>query len=458
MIDIAIAAMMALALLPSPQTPAAAATAARAVVARLYQEFAAEAVIDTPELSIADLFGRPRAALARYLDEPLVALVMADRACSQRTQEVCNLDFAPIWDSQDPVGVTVTIDEPRDPARVPVELHYPKEPARRLTYVMVKTPAGWRIHDIEYDSHESLVAMLRKKGGQMGVTTPEGPARREIHTVAREAGALPDRWTPATPGCDGVPPFHVHEYTPTFFILRQSGCTNFEKPFLYLILGTKEALLVDTGAKGADVSAAVDDVLRRHAASQHATELPLLVVHSHGHSDHVAADASFRHRPATRVIEGKVDAVSSFFSIPDWPSGTAGYDLGERVLDVVPIPGHEPASIAIYDRRTGILLTGDTLYPGRLYVRDEAAFRASIDRLVEFTATREVAHVLGAHIENTRTPFVDYPEGTTYQPDEHPLELGRAHLLELQAALRATPGPLERRALRDFTIWPVNGH
>jgi hydroxyacylglutathione hydrolase len=287
--------------------------------------------------------------------------------------------------------------------------------------------------------------------------TREGPVLREIHDFVRETGVMPDRWTPAAPGCDGVPPFHVHEYNPTFFILRQSGCTNFEKPFLYLILGSKEALLVDTGAKGADPSTAVGDVLRRHAASQHAPELPLLVVHSHGHGDHVAADASFRGRAATRLVEGKAAAVSSFFSIPDWPRGAAQYDLGDRVLDIVPIPGHEPASIAIYDSRTGILLTGDTLYPGRLYVRDEPAFRASIDRLVDFTATREIAHVLGAHVENTRTPFADYPEGTTYQPEEHVLELGRAHLLELQAALRATPGSLERRALRDLTIWPVTG-
>ena len=287
--------------------------------------------------------------------------------------------------------------------------------------------------------------------------TREAQVLREIHTFVRDTGVMPDRWTPATPGCGGVPPFRVHEYNPTFFILRQSGCTNFEKPFLYLILGAREAMLVDTGARGADASTVVGDVLRRHAASQHAPELPLLVVHSHGHGDHVAADASFRSRAATRLIDGKADAVSSFFSIPDWPRGAAPYDLGDRVLDIVPIPGHEPASIAIYDRRTAVLLTGDTLYPGRLYVRDEAAFRASIDRLVDFTATREVAHVLGAHVENSRTPFVDYPEGTTYQPDEHVLELGRAHLLELQAALRATPGSLERRALRDFTIWPVTG-
>jgi hypothetical protein len=163
MMNVATAAMVALAFTSSSQTPAA--PDARGAVAKVYQDFASEAVMDSPELSVADLFGRPKAAMARYLDDSLVALVMADRACSQRTQEVCNLDFAPIWDAQDPVGATVKIGEAKDPARVPVELHYPREPVRRLTYVMVKTPAGWRIHDIEYDSHESLVAMLRKKAG-----------------------------------------------------------------------------------------------------------------------------------------------------------------------------------------------------------------------------------------------------------------------------------------------------
>jgi hypothetical protein len=64
-------------------------------------------------------------------------------------------------------------------------------------------------------------------------------------------------------------------------------------------------------------------------------------------------------------------------------------------------------------------------------------------------------HVLGAHIENTSEPYVDYPEGTKYQPAEHPLELGRAHLLELLDGLTAMNGRLERRAFRDFTIWPV---
>jgi hydroxyacylglutathione hydrolase len=270
-----------------------------------------------------------------------------------------------------------------------------------------------------------------------------------------EPGSFPARWGPESADCAGAPPFLAHEYNAGFIILRQSGCTNFEKPFLYLLFGAKEALLVDSGATGADPSAVVDGLLRAHARRQQKPELPLLVVHSHGHGDHVAGDAALRRRTGTRVVDTPAQAVARFFAIQDWPRDVAQYDLGDRVLDIVPIPGHEVASIAIYDRRTGILLTGDTLYPGRLYVRDAEDFRQSIDRLVDFTATHRITHALGAHIENTRTPYVDYPEGTKFQPEEHSLELGRAHLLELQLALREMPAQLQRRPLRDLTVWPV---
>ena len=40
-----------------------------------------------------------------------------------------------------------------------------------------------------------------------------------------------------------VPDWQVHEYNADFYILRESGCTNYEKPFLYLIFGKDKALL-----------------------------------------------------------------------------------------------------------------------------------------------------------------------------------------------------------------------
>ena len=131
------------------------------------------------------------------------------------------------------------------------------------------------------------------------------------------------------------------------------------------------------------------------------------------------------------------------------------FDLGERLLDVIPIPGHQAASIAIYDRRTAVLLTGDTFYPGRLYVRDTAAYARSLQRLVDFTRDRPVTYLLGTHIENARTPFRDYPEGTGDQPDEHVLELTRPQLLELNTALEGMRGRLHRLVMQDFTIWPL---
>jgi hypothetical protein len=157
---IALAACIAAVGIPRAAQPAPT-PGAMSAVAKIYQDFAAEAVIDSPDLSIEDLFGRPKITLARYLDDDLVALVLADRACSRKKQEVCHLDFAPIWDSQDMVGTTVKISATKDPARVLVELHGSDDAkVRRLTYRMTRTAAGWRVHDIEYDSHPSLVAML----------------------------------------------------------------------------------------------------------------------------------------------------------------------------------------------------------------------------------------------------------------------------------------------------------
>lgn len=48
--------------------------------------------------------------------------------------------------------------------------------------------------------------------------------------------------------CTGTPSLKVHAYNANTFILRQSACTNYEKPFLYLLFGWRRALLRDTAA------------------------------------------------------------------------------------------------------------------------------------------------------------------------------------------------------------------
>ncbi len=267
-------------------------------------------------------------------------------------------------------------------------------------------------------------------------------------------GVLPDRWQATGPNCFDIVEFQIHQYNDDLYILRESGCLSYEKPFLFLLFGKEKALLLDTGAGETGVDKVVQHVINEWLKRNGRSAIPLVVAHTHAHGDHISGDAQMKALPNTTVVAPNVSAVQSFFGFKNWPEEVVQYDLGARVLDLIPIPGHEASSIAIYDRETGILFTGDTLYPGRLYVADAPAFIRSIQRLVNFTNGKIVAHVLGNHIEETRTPYLDYPIGTVSQPDEHALELGRAHLLELNEALQNMNGKIVRMAFRDFTIWP----
>ena len=262
-------------------------------------------------------------------------------------------------------------------------------------------------------------------------------------------------WYAGGATCDGPPAFRVREYRPGLFVFRQPACTNFEKPFLYLLVGKSRALLLDTGAGGIDVAGPVDSVLGAWRATHGGAPRELVVAHTHDHEDHVAGDVQFRDRPGVTLVAPDMAAVRAYFGFRAWPGDVLSLDLGGRVLDVLAIPGHEDASLAFYDRATAVLLTGDTFYPGRLYVRDTAAFAASTARLVAFTASRPVSAILGTHIEQARTPFTDYPMGTQDQPDEDRLELSRADLVTLDSAVRSMRGRFTRTRLPRFTIWPL---
>lgn len=242
------------------------------------------------------------------------------------------------------------------------------------------------------------------------------------------------------------------------FVIRQSVKTNFEAPFLYLIFGRDKALLVDTGAKDGQIRPTVDRLVTEWLAEHHRTEIPLVVAHSHSHGDHIAGDAAFRERPNTTVIGLQPADVAESFGLRNWPNEIGRFDLGGRVLNIIPTPGHQAASIMIYDPRLRILLSGDVLYPGRLYVPVNfmADERASIDRVAAFAATHPIRALLGAHIEMTRTPGRDYPHEAATHPDEHPLELPAKSIGELQNGLKAALDVPGQPQVHDhFIISPV---
>jgi hydroxyacylglutathione hydrolase len=271
-----------------------------------------------------------------------------------------------------------------------------------------------------------------------------------------QPGTLPLTWQTGGPNCMELPEWQIHEYNEDFYILRESGCTYYEKPFLYLIFGKDRALLIDTGAGPAKTRSAVDLVMKRWLERKGRDSIALTVAHSHGHGDHIAGDARFRNQPNVTLIGPGVKSVQAAFGIHNWPQDIGSIDLGGRIIDLVPLPGHQEAAVAYYDRQTGVVLSGDTFYPGRLYVADWAAYKASIQRLVDFTHGKVVTHFLGCHIEQARQPYREYPIGSIYQPDEHSLSLERGQLLELNEALKEIGDVPQRRAYPDLTIFPMN--
>jgi hydroxyacylglutathione hydrolase len=281
----------------------------------------------------------------------------------------------------------------------------------------------------------------------------------DFHAGAPIAGDLDVQWVH---GSRSRPPgeatlLQVHAYDAHTFILRQHRSVSTEAPFLYLLFGNERALLLDTGAtkdpERFPLRRTIDGLIERWLADNPRDTYGLVVAHTHGHGDHVAGDSQFVDRPDTTVVDRGLEGVQSFFRFSEPAAQTVQLDLGGRVLEVTGSPGHHPAAITIYDPWSGFLLTGDNVYPGRLYARDMEAFVTSLRRTVEFAESRTVTHIMGCHIEMSRTPRHDYPIGAANQPDEPPLQMTVSQLRAVRdaaASVAARPGV---HVFDDFIIY-----
>jgi len=169
---------------------------------------------------------------------------------------------------------------------------------------------------------------------------------------------------------------------------------HYEETISYLITGRDRAVLIDTGMGVADVRAEVRNL----------TSLPVILVNSHWHWDHIGANHQFDEIWAfdDDFEVGKIERGMSVaecaeagFLRPEslcrpLPAGLdpATYelrpcrvtrrlqhgeeiDLGGRSLIVHHTPGHSPGGICLLDTKDRILFTGDTYYPGTMYANLE---------------------------------------------------------------------------------------
>jgi glyoxylase-like metal-dependent hydrolase (beta-lactamase superfamily II) len=212
------------------------------------------------------------------------------------------------------------------------------------------------------------------------------------------------------------PWFEVYKIAPATFAIYEPHQA--EETISYLIVGTKQALLFDTGMGIGNV----------HAIVARLTSRPIVVLNSHTHNDHVGGNWQFPFvfgmdnaftranakgsREDAQAEIGKDQLCgalpknfdSAKYATKPWKISLAIHDgfkinLGGRTVEVIATPGHTPDAVSLIDRGNGLLFTGDTYYPGEIWLyRPETDFPAYLASIKKLSALApEVRTVLGAH-------------------------------------------------------------
>ena len=127
----------------------------------------------------------------------------------------------------------------------------------------------------------------------------------------------------------------------------------------YVLCGTERAMVIDT-VNGAENLLEIVRTL---------TGLPLIVVNTHGHCDHIWGNVYFDEawmHPADNAL------AAAHFSMREGGAAPCPFrpleigqriDLGGEEVEIVGLPGHTPGSIGVLDRKRRLLFSGDGLNP-----------------------------------------------------------------------------------------------
>ena len=263
----------------------------------------------------------------------------------------------------------------------------------------------------------TLVACSSREAARQSATVTD-TAKVSAAPVSTWCAQLPRAANAALPSVRTASDwFRVYQAAPGVFALVEAD--QYQEAISYLIVGTKKALMFDTGIGVVPIRPVVEAL----------TTLPVTVVNSHSHYDHVGGNHEFdrvltmntpftRTKMAGRPHEGLASEVgpesfchgapkgldtASFRSMAWKSSGTirdgSRIDLGGRVVEIVGAPGHTPDGIALLDRANGLLFTGDNFYDSTIWLYSQETnlddYVASMTKLVALAP--QLKQLLPAH-------------------------------------------------------------
>ena len=146
----------------------------------------------------------------------------------------------------------------------------------------------------------------------------------------------------------------------------------------FLLAGDKKALLIDSGMT----------VHNAKEIAESLVELPVELLNTHADMDHIGSNEefdSFYMNPAeasnyynSRPRTGTIIPVTDGDII----------DLGNRELQIITLPGHTPGSIAVLDKENRVLISGDPIQDGDIFMfgvqREMHAYILSLEKLEKY--------------------------------------------------------------------------
>ncbi len=145
----------------------------------------------------------------------------------------------------------------------------------------------------------------------------------------------------------------------------------------FLLEGGEKALLIDSGMTMPNARTVAEEL----------TTLPLELLNTHADPDHISGNAAFD-RCYMHPDEAEAYRKNGMTNLVVPVREGDVIDLGDRPLRIIHIPGHTPGSIAILDEKNRVLISGDSVQGGGIFMfgegRSMAQFVGSMTHLMEY--------------------------------------------------------------------------